>query len=112
MIVRMSRTGNCWANAAMERCFGSLKEEWGRDTVYLSHEQARQAIFEYLEVYYTRQRRHSTLGYVSPFIYEQQLRKEAQKRFHCVQLQAVKTLRKRGKVGLLLELLLVDIEEV
>lgn len=70
-VVSMSRKGNCWDNAAMESFFGSLKEECVGETVYSSHEQARQALFEYLEIYYTRQRRHSTLGYVSPLVYEQ-----------------------------------------
>ncbi len=41
------------------------------DAIYSSHEQARLSLFEYLEVYYNRMRRHSTLGYVSPLIYEQ-----------------------------------------
>jgi Integrase core domain len=48
----------------------SKKSAWG-SIIYLSHEQARQALFEYLEIYSNRQRRHSTLGYVSPLIYEQ-----------------------------------------
>lgn len=79
MIVRMSRTGNCWENAAMESFFGTLKEECVGTTVYSSHEQARQALFEYLEVYYNRQRRHSTLGYVSPLAYEQMARQAAER---------------------------------
>ncbi len=71
MQVSMSRQGNCWDNAAMESFFGSLKEECVGSVIYQSHEQARQILFEYLEVYYNRQRRHSTLGYVSPLVYEQ-----------------------------------------
>ena len=71
IMVSMSRKGNCWDNAAMESFFGSLKEECVGSSVYSSHEQARQALFEYLEIYYNRQRRHSTLGYVSPLMYEQ-----------------------------------------
>lgn len=71
MIVSMSRKGNCWDNAAMESFFGSLKEECVGSKVYLSREQARQSLFEYLEISSNRQRRHSTLGYVSPLIYEQ-----------------------------------------
>ncbi len=67
----MSRTGNCWDNAARERFFGSVKEECVGNTIYASHEEARLAIFTYLEVYYNRIRRHSTLGYVSPLVYEQ-----------------------------------------
>ena len=55
----------------MESFFGSLKEECLGNTNYSSHEQARLSLFEYLEVYYNRQRRHSTLGYTSPLTYEQ-----------------------------------------
>ena len=67
----MSRKGNCWDNAAMESFFGLLKEECVGNAIYASHEEARLALFTYLEVYYNRIRRHSTLGYVSPFVYEQ-----------------------------------------
>lgn len=70
-VVSMSRKGNCWDNAVMESFFGSLKEECVGNTVYASHEEARLALFTYLEVYYNRIRRHSTLGYVSPLVYEQ-----------------------------------------
>lgn len=55
----------------MESFFGTLKEECVGSTIYASHEEARLALFTYLEVYYNRIRRHSTLGYVSPLIYEQ-----------------------------------------
>jgi transposase InsO family protein len=71
MVASMSRKGNCWENAVMESFFGSLKEECVGTQVYLSQEQARQALFEYLEIYYNRRRRHSTLGYVSPLVYKQ-----------------------------------------
>ena len=71
IVISMSRKGNCWDNAVTESFFGSLKEECVGNMIYPSHEQARQSLFEYLEVYYNRQRRHSTLGYVSPFMYEQ-----------------------------------------
>jgi len=71
MIVSMSRKGNCWDNAVMESFFGSLKDECIENTIYASHDEARLALFTYLEMYYNRIRRHSTLGYVSPFIYEQ-----------------------------------------
>jgi putative transposase len=50
-VVSMSRKGNCWDNAAMESFFGSLKEECVGDTIYSSREQARSALFEYLEIY-------------------------------------------------------------
>ncbi len=70
-VLSMSRKGNCWDNAAMESFFGSLKEECVGNTIYPSHEQARRVLFEYLEISYNRIRRHSTLGYVSPLVYEQ-----------------------------------------
>lgn len=79
MLVSMSRKGHCWDNAAMESFFGTLKEECVGTTVYSSHEQARQALFEYLEVYSNRQRRHSTLGYVSPLAYEQMARQPVER---------------------------------
>jgi putative transposase len=71
ILVRMSRKGNCWDNAAMESFFGTLKEECVGNVIYASHSEARLTIFTYLEMYYNRVRRHSTLGYVSPFNYEQ-----------------------------------------
>lgn len=71
-VVSMSRKGNCWDNAVMESFFGSLKEECVGNQLYSSHEQARRALFEYLEMYYNRQRMHSTLGYMSPLVYEQE----------------------------------------
>jgi putative transposase len=71
MVVSMSRKGNCWDNAAVASFFGTLKEECVYRSSYQSHEEARRSLFEYLEVYYNRQRRHSSLGYVSPLIYEQ-----------------------------------------
>lgn len=76
ILVSMSRKGNCWDNAAMESFFGSLKDECLGKHIYGSYDEARGAIFTYIEVYYNRIRRHSTLGYVSPFIYEQWKKKE------------------------------------
>ena len=86
MVVSMSRKGNCWDNAVMESFFGSLKEECVGSTVYPSHEYARRALFEYLEVYYNRQRRHSSLGYVSPFTYEQMAKKRAERKVDVLRL--------------------------
>ncbi len=71
VVVSMSRQGNCWDNAVMESFFGSLKEECVGTLIYPSHQEARLALFTYLEIYYNRLRRHSTLGYVSPLVYEQ-----------------------------------------
>jgi len=78
-VVSLSRKGTGWENAAMERFFGSLKEARVGNHVSSSHEQARPARFESLEVSSHRQRRHSTLGYVSPLIYEQMSSKHAKK---------------------------------
>jgi len=68
----MSRKGECWDNAVVESFFGTMKTELG-DPVWESRDAARAAIFEYIEVWYNRKRRHSTLGYVSPKQYESQL---------------------------------------
>jgi putative transposase len=70
----MSRKGNCYDNATMESFFGTLKTEEVYQQDYATREQARQAIFEYIEVFYNRQRRHSALGYVSPEAFEASLR--------------------------------------
>ena len=68
--VSMSRTGNCYDNAVMESFFGLFKRELVHQETYATHEQARASIFEYIEVFYNRQRRHSSLGYVSPVEFE------------------------------------------
>lgn len=69
-IPSMSRTGNCWDNACVESFFGTLKRERIHHRQYRTREEAKLEIFEYLEVFYNRQRRHSTLGYQSPAGYE------------------------------------------
>ena len=66
----MSRPGNCWDNAVVESFFATLKTELFHGHQYLTHEQARTEIFEYLEGFYNRARRHSTLGYLSPVEFE------------------------------------------
>jgi putative transposase len=66
----MSRKGNCWDNAPTESVFGKLKTEWVHGVDYASHHEARQHLFEYIEVFYNRQRKHATLGYVSPVAFE------------------------------------------
>ena len=66
----MSRTGNCYDNAVVESFFGTLKTELTHHHTYATRNEARLALFEYLEVFYNRQRRHSTLGYRSPAEYE------------------------------------------
>lgn len=69
MISSMSRKGDCWDNAVVESFFGSLKAEL-RDPIWETRAAARAAIFDYIEVWYNRKRRHSTLGYISPEQYE------------------------------------------
>jgi transposase InsO family protein len=66
----MSRTGNCWDNAVAESFFGTLKRELVHHESYADHEAARRSLFEYIEVFYNRRRRHSTLGYRSPAEFE------------------------------------------
>jgi putative transposase len=66
----MSRRGNCWDNAAMESFFASLKKELVHGEDYATRAEARASIFEYIETFYNRVRRHSTLGYLSPLNYE------------------------------------------
>jgi transposase InsO family protein len=65
----MSRKGNCWDNACVESFFSSLKRELD-DRVYATREEARTTLFEYIEIWYNRQRRHSSLGYISPERFE------------------------------------------
>jgi transposase InsO family protein len=66
----MSRRGNCYDNAVMESFFGTLKTELVHHEQYATHAEARASIFEYIEVFYNRQRLHSTLGYMSPEAFE------------------------------------------
>jgi transposase InsO family protein len=66
----MSRRGDCWDNAPMESFFASLKKELVHDADFTTREQARAELFEYIEVFYNRARRHSALGYLSPDEYE------------------------------------------
>ena len=66
----MSRKGNCWDNSCVESFFGTLKKELVHHRHYLTRDEAKQDIFEWIEVFYNRQRRHSTLGYRSPAEFE------------------------------------------
>jgi putative transposase len=66
----MSRRANCWDNAPMESFFASLKKELVHDEDYATRAEARASVFEYIEVFYNRVRRHSSLGYQSPVEYE------------------------------------------
>lgn len=67
----MSRRGNCYDNAPTESFFGKLKTEWVNFQNYATHEEARQHIFEYIELYYNRQRKHAAIDYKSPLQYEE-----------------------------------------
>ncbi len=71
--VSMSRKGNCWDNAVMERFFGSLKSERTEYKKYNTRIQAKADLIDYIEMFYNSQRLHSTLGYVSPLAYEKQM---------------------------------------
>ena len=72
----MSAKGNCYDNAQAESFFSRFKAELIEDGKFESVEQARSEIFSYIEGYYNRIRRHSSLGYVSPMEYEKQLKKK------------------------------------
>jgi len=76
-ICSMSRKGNCWDNAPSESFFHTLKVELVHHRRYRTRQEAKQDIFEYIEVFYNRQRRHSTIGYHTPLGYEQVYRKVA-----------------------------------
>lgn len=67
----MSRRGDCWDNAAMESFFHSLKTECVFHEKYQTRDDAKKSIFDYIEVFYNRRRKHSYLGYKSPEQYEQ-----------------------------------------
>jgi putative transposase len=66
----MSRRGNCYDNAVMERFFWSLKYEWTNHERFANLEEARLSVFRYIETFYNSERIHETLGYLSPDDYE------------------------------------------
>jgi putative transposase len=70
MTPSMSGRGNCYDNAAMESFWSTLKTEWLHEKNFQTHQQARLAIFEYIETLYNPNRLHSALGYLSPVEYE------------------------------------------
>ena len=74
VLCSLSRSGNVWDNAAMESFFSSLKTERTARKIYRSRDQARADVFDYIERFYNPRRRHSTLGYVSPVAFEEQMR--------------------------------------
>ncbi len=66
----MSGTGNCYDNAAMESFFHSLKTEWTSHRQYATRSAAKSSVFEYIEVFYNRQRRHSYVDQMPPMMYK------------------------------------------
>ncbi len=66
----MSRRGDCWDNAPMERFMNSLKNEWANHHDYGCVEQVRLSVFRYIEIFYNRERLHQALGYLSPAEFE------------------------------------------
>ena len=66
----MSRKGNCWDNAVAESFFATLKKELVRDCVFTTRTAARNAVFEYIEIFYNRRRAHSLLNYETPTAFE------------------------------------------
>lgn len=69
-VCSMSRKGNCWDNAVAESFFATLEWELIEGSDWHTYQEARRALFDYLEVWYNRKRRHSLLGYKSPADYE------------------------------------------
>ena len=76
IVCSMSRKGDCWDNACMESFFASLKTEWLAEKKYETREQAKNHVFNYIEMFYNRKRRHAALGYLSPAAYEELYEKE------------------------------------
>jgi putative transposase len=73
ILCSMSRKGDCWDNAVMESFYHSLKTEWVVFEDYQTRLQARSSLFSYIELFYNRKRRHSTLNHMSPATYEQRM---------------------------------------
>jgi len=71
IVCSMSRKGRCWDNAPMESFFHSLKTEWVGFEDYQTRSEARSSIFSYLELFYNRRRRHSSLDYQNPMAFEE-----------------------------------------
>jgi len=73
IVCSMSRKGNCWDNAPMESFYHSLKTEWVVFEDYKTRSEARSSIFSYIELFYNRKRRHSSLGQKSPMAFEKEM---------------------------------------
>jgi putative transposase len=72
-IQSMSRKGDCWDNAAVESFFGIMKTELVYHERYEGHQDALHSVFDHIEAFYNRQRRHATLGYLSPVAFERRM---------------------------------------
>ena len=68
--ISMSRKGDCYDNSMIESFWGTLKEEGIGEAIFSSRKEAETALFDYIEVFYNRKRRHSSLGYLSPVDFE------------------------------------------
>ena len=77
MTCSMSRKGDCWDNSVVESFFHRLKTECTHQKRYLTREEARVDVIDYIEMFYNSNRLHSTLGYVSPNDFENEIRKNA-----------------------------------
>jgi len=71
IVPSMSRRGNCYDNAFAESFFSTLKKELIYRNEFKTKEEAKRAIFEYIECWYNRKRLHSSIGYVTPMKYEE-----------------------------------------
>jgi len=85
IIASMSSVGNCYDNATQESFYHTLKTEHVYFEFYKNPEEAKQSIFEYVEVFYNRKRRHSTLGYISPVMFENRWQQQSKISLHSVQ---------------------------
>ncbi len=68
----MSRKGDCFVNAPMESCWGSLKTEFAHHCRFTTREEARRQVTEYIEVFYNRMRKQAPLSFLSPAVFRQQ----------------------------------------
>ena len=75
MLASMSRKGDCWDNAPMESCWGTLKTELVFHQRFTTREEAKRVISEYIEIFYNRIRKQTRLGYLSPAAFTQQFYK-------------------------------------
>ena len=72
-LLKRSRAGNVWDNSAMESFFSTLKTERTARKTYRTRNEAKADVFDYIERFYNPKRQHSTIGYISPIQFEQQM---------------------------------------